>query len=100
MLARFFNHFQFCIYLVNESEFFPVVVRSIGMGVTGICGSIGMIITQILFVNTQELGVNPFIIISMMYFILFILYFWVSETLGEKPRDQIQEVEEQIYQAA
>ena len=62
------------------------------MGVTGICGALGMIVTQVVFVNTQELGVNPFIVISGLFLILIILYIWVPETLGEKSRDQIQEV--------
>ena len=75
------------------SEFYPVSIRSVALGSAGAIGSIGNIMSLILFTDVGEFGVNPFLLVIIIFGIMAFSYIWIPETLGEKSRDQIEEVE-------
>ena len=96
LLTRFLFHAQYCIYLVGLVEFYPVMIRSVACGFMGLLGSLGMALTQILFVDLGELGINPFLLRGIIFSMLLVIYFWVPETLGVESRDYIREVKEEL----
>ena len=72
------------------------MIRSVGCGSVGLVGSLGTVLTQILFVDSEELGVNPFLLRGIIFSAILLMYYWVPETLGAGSRDYIREVEEQL----
>ena len=94
MIVRFMISFEFSMYFISQAEFYPVSVRSVGIGTGGILGALCAGLSQVLMINTGEMGINPFLIISVMSLLSFLVFFWIPETLSMKSRDQIPEVQE------
>ena len=94
VIVRFMISFEFSMYFISQAEFYPVSVRSVGIGAGGILGALCAGLSQVLMINTGEMGINPFLIISVMSLLSFLVFFWIPETLSMKSRDQIPEVQE------
>ena len=75
-------NFQFAVFLVHQTEFYPVSVRVIGLGIGGFCGAIAQGICQIVMIDSEEWGISPFFIIMIFQLLTAILYFPIPETLG------------------
>ena len=82
LIFRFIIQLQFSILMINLSEFYPVSIRSTGIGFHGIFGCLGFSLSLLLFTDVEEFAINPFILISVISLIIAILYFWVPETKG------------------
>ena len=95
MIVRILIGFQFAILLINENEFYPVSVRSVAMGVSGMIVGIGYGFCYLLFTDTDEIGVNPFLLMAIFFMIKAIAYIWVPETLNVPQRDRIYEIEQE-----
>lgn len=84
---------QFSIFYVSQAQFYPVSIKYIAFGFGSIIEGISIAVPQLLMIDTGELGINPFLIVSLLAIGLFGLYFFVPETLNMKERDQIEEIE-------
>ena len=93
MIVRIMIGFQIAILLINQNEFYPVSVRSLAMSVLGMFVGIGDGLSYLIFTDSDELGVVPFLMISFFFLIKSIAYIWVPETLGVPPKDRIKEIE-------
>ena len=96
VMTHFVFHAQYCIYLIGQVEFYPVMARSVGIGSISLIGALGTVLTQILFVDSEELGINPFLLRGIIFSLSGIVYFWMPETLGVESGDYIREVEEEL----
>ena len=65
-----------------------------GIGIAALVGSIGSILAQIIFTDAKELGVNPFLIIAVIFLVATVAYQWMPETYEMEPQDQIKEMRE------
>lgn len=92
MLVRILANVQQSIILLIQTEFFPVSVRLIAISLTGIFGSLAAGLPQIFIIDSEELGLNPFLLVSVLYAIMFCLFLPLTETLGYVAPDQIDEV--------
>ena len=69
MIVRILIGFHFAILLINENEFYPVSVRSVAMGVAGMLVGIGYGISYLIFTDSDELGINPFLLLAILFMI-------------------------------
>lgn len=95
LITRFFFVFQISLFNLSGAELYPVTVRSIAFGIGGLLGAIGTLLSQIVFIGAQELGVSPFLILMVIFIIMIGSYVFLPETLGAKNQDQIEEVLEE-----
>lgn len=89
MLARVLISFQFSMFYVNQAEFYPVSIRTMGLGISGLFGTLALGISQIIIVGSGETGFNPFLFISMVALVTAILYCFAPETHKVASREQI-----------
>jgi hypothetical protein len=92
MLVRILANVQQSIILLIQTEFFPVSVRLIAISLTGIFGALAAGLPQIFIIDSEELGLNPFLLVSVLYAIMFCLFLPLTETHGYVAPDQIDEV--------
>ena len=85
---------MYSIMVVNQNEFFPVSIRSVAQGTTGLMVALGNGLAYLLFTDTSEWGFNPFLLIGLLFMSIGIIYIWIPETLNMENRDQIDEVEQ------
>ena len=95
LITRFFFVFQISLFNISGAELYPVTVRSIAFGIGGLLGAIGTLLSQIVFIGAQEIGVSPFLILMVIFVIMIGSYINLPETLGAKNQDQIAEVQEE-----
>lgn len=98
MLVRILANVQQSIILLIQTQFFPVSVRLIAISLTGIFGSLAAGLPQIFIIDSEELGLNPFLLVSVLYAIMFCLFLPLTETLGYVAPDQIDEVKREEMQ--
>ena len=58
-------------------------IRSVGIGFNAFIGAFGTGIAQIVMIESGELGVNPFLVIGLIFVGLLMLYCFVPETLNK-----------------
>ena len=58
-------------------------IRAVGIGFTAFIGAFGTGIAQIIMIDSGELGVNPFLVIGLIFVGLTLLFCFVPETLNK-----------------
>ena len=95
MVVRLLVDFFISFYQNSISEFYPISISAIGIGMGGVWGSIGVGLSEVLVTSLVEEGVNIFITLAITFMILLILYYFMPETLGKEKKDHIEEVKEE-----
>ena len=85
MAARFCLRFDFTLYYVCESEYYPASVKSVGFATSALCGSFGVVVSLIMMAYVRQLGVNPFLVLGILFILLLLNYKWIPETYLMKP---------------
>ena len=70
MIARFFILFQFTLGMINFTEFYPVCIRSIAIGCQTMLSSVGDALSTIVFSDVSQIGINPFLLSSVLFLVL------------------------------
>ena len=92
MMTRFLIMGQFTMGMINCNEAYPVSILAIAVGWEGALSSIGNALSFIIFSDVSQIGVNPFLLSALIFFLLFMTFIWIPETLGFKAGDQIMEI--------
>ena len=95
MIVRFSIKFIMSFYQTSAMEFYPVSINSIGVGMGGVFAAVGMGCSEVLITSLMEVGMNFFLIVSLLLIILLVFYNFLPETLGKEKRDQIEEIGEE-----
>ena len=80
---------MYSIMVVNQNEFFPVSIRSVAQGTFGCLAALGNGLAYLLFTDTSQWGLNPFLLVGLLFMLAGIIYIWIPETLNMENRDQI-----------
>ena len=75
LISRFLIVSQSCIFFINLAEFYPTCVKYIGFALTGFFSAFASVVVQFVMVDSGELGVNPFLIITFSSLCIFFIYF-------------------------
>ena len=94
MLTRFCIVSSFSLSYIMMGEFYPASITELAMGTMGLISSSGNFLGIILFTDTQELSINPYLLIGLILAFVGVVLFKAPETIGNEPKDQIQEVQE------
>ena len=92
MAAKFCIGFMFGLFFVVQSEFFPISVKGSAISAGIFAGLLGTIFSQNVLTDAKEIGINPFLIIGVIFLLAVIAYQWMPETYGTKPQDQVEEM--------
>ena len=85
--------FQTSVIYIHFVEFYPVSIRSIGLGIPTLFGSIGVFCSQVFIVSAFEVSlVLPFAIMTGAAVLGLMNYAFTTETLNTNPKDQIEEI--------
>ena len=94
MMARFCIGFMLGLFFVSQSQFYPASVKGAGVGAATFMGLMGSVFSQIVLTDAKQLGINPFLIIAVVFLLASIGYQWMPETYQMQPQDQIEEMRE------
>ena len=75
-------------------ELFPVSIRTIGLGTCSAIGTIGIFLSQYIFVAAFESNINYFLIIGGVCLLHSFMLWGLPETYGQPSRDQVLEARE------
>ena len=94
MLTRFCIISSLSLIYIMMGEFYPASISELAIGILGLVSSSGSFLGVIIFTSTQELAINPFLLIGSMLFCVGLALLKAPETINSEPSDQIQEVED------
>ena len=92
MVARFCIGFMFGLFFVTQSEFFPGSVKAAGVSSGTFAGLLGTVVSQVALTDAKQLGINPFLIIGVIFVLALVGYEWMPETYQLQPQDQVEEM--------
>ena len=69
-------------------------MKAAGVNSATFAGLVGTIASQIVLADAKQLGINPFLIIGIIFLLAIISYQWMPETYQMEPRDQVEEMRE------
>ena len=67
-------------------------MKGIGISAAIFAGGVGSILSQILLIDAKEVGINPFLIIGVVFLLMTVVYEWMPETYQMEPQDQVEEM--------
>ena len=85
---------MFGLYFVTLSEFYPASAKGVGVSSSIFAGHVGVVVSQIALTDAKQLGINPFLIIGVIFTLALVGYQWMPETYQMQPRDQVEEMQE------
>ena len=94
MLTRFCIVSSIALIYIMMGEFYPASISELAIGILGLASGLGSFLGVIIFTSTQELAINPYLLIGLLIFCVGVALLKAPETMNNEPRDQIQEVEE------
>ena len=81
------------ILYLHLVEAFPVAVRSMGIGIPTLFGTVGVFCSQFIIISAFEVSLKfPFLIMAAFGFIGTLSYYLAPETLNEPLKEQIDEI--------
>ena len=92
MVARFCLSFEFGLFSVAQTEYYPASVKGVGVATSALLGGFAIVVCQILMAYVRQMGVNPFSVITFLFAMMMVSYGWMVETHLMKPRDQVEEM--------
>ena len=88
-LFRLLYYLQVGFFYIHGLELFPVSIRTIGFGTCSAFGTIGIFLSQYMFVAAFESNINYFLIIGCACLLHAFVLWWLPETYGQPNRDQV-----------
>ena len=59
------------------------------LGTVGLMIAFGNGLSFLIFTDSEEFGISPFLLIAVLFMVMSLTYIWIPETLGMESKDQI-----------